>query len=209
VREIVEKYSGNSNIFVLVLDFETLDCEEAVATDFSGSGCRIQSTSQSEVNKVIGLRLSGIDKMIKGRIREVRPDEILVAFEFQDDATQEKRKEKRRPVAISAMVSAAHGQPRISCQIVDASLSGCRLHSPKVGKLPDTIFLHIPGIDLPVRGCIVWRSGAYAGVRMMWQFSGKSDYMAAKPINPPPLAGRSGAGRGESGDTTFGRNKRR
>lgn len=188
MKEIVEKYSGDSNILVLVLDFETLDCEEAIATNISGSGCRVLSTKQSELDKLIGLRLAGVDKMIKGRIRKVKPEEIHIAFEFQDDTTREKRKERRRPVSISATVSSETGKQSLNCQIVDASLSGCRLHCEYLDLLSDTIILKIPGMDLPVRGSIMWRSDSYAGVKMLWQFSGKTEFMAAETIKPPRLA---------------------
>ncbi|QDG79061.1 PilZ domain-containing protein [Labrenzia sp. PHM005] len=185
MKEIVEKYSGDSNILVLVLDFETLDCEEAVATSINSSGCRVLSTKHSELDKLIGLRLAGVDKMIKGRIREVRPEEVRVAFEFQDDVACEKRKERRRPVSIAANVSASEKTKFLKCKIVDASLSGCRLHCEHLEFLSDSIILKIPGMDLPVRGCIMWRSGNYAGVKMMWQFSGKTEFMAAEKIKPP------------------------
>ncbi|WP_422019254.1 PilZ domain-containing protein [Roseibium sp.] len=193
MKEIFDRYSGGSNIMVLVLDFETLDCEEAIATDITRSGCRIRDTSHSEKNKLIGLRLSGLDKMVKGKIREILEDDVQVSFLFEDDTKREKRKEKRRTVSIAASVLPGHGMPPVSCQIVDASLSGCRFFCNQLDDLPDTIALRIPGMDLPVGGSIVWRANGYAGVKMNWQFSGKTEFMAAKTIRPPSLAEKAGA----------------
>ena len=196
VKEIVDRYSGGSNIMVLVLDFETLDCEEAIATDITRSGCLLRDTSHTAKNKLIGLRLSGLDKMIKGKVQEILEEEVRVSFLFEDDTKREKRKEKRRTVSISASVLPGNGRSPVKCQIVDASLSGCRFFCKQLDQLPDSIALRIPGMDLPVGGSIVWRANGYAGVQMNWQFSGKTEFMAAKTIRPPSLAGKAGANGG-------------
>lgn len=190
MKEIAQRYSGNSNILVLVVDFETLDCEEAVATNISSTGCRVISTTLGEKDKLVGVRLTGIDKMIKGRIREVRAEDVSIAFEFQDDITSEKRKEKRRPVSIAAQVSSSGAARSFSCKIVDASLSGCRLQCDDLDLLSDAIILKIPGMDLPVRGAIVWRVDSFAGVKMMWQFSRKSELQNAETIKVPSLVSK-------------------
>jgi hypothetical protein len=104
--------------------------------------------------------------------------------------SSEKRKERRRPVSISAGVSGNNDNRVIKCKIVDASLSGCRLYCEHIELLPDSITLNIPGMDLPVPGAIVWRSDSYAGVRMMWQFSRKSEFQASETIKAPSLANK-------------------
>lgn len=184
---MVEQYPSNANLLVLVLDFETLDCEEAVATDFSSAGCRILSDKIQEMGKPVGLRLSGLDKMIRGRVSDVVENGAVVCFEFKE-TTGEKRKEKRRSVSINAKVSSAASAQPVPCKIVDASLSGCRLAGEGVCDLPHDILLTIPGMDLPVKGLIVWQANGFAGVRLKWQFSGKKDYMKVETIRPPSLA---------------------
>lgn len=192
--EIVKNYPVNANLLVLVLDFQTLDCEEVVATDFSKAGCRILSNKISTLDKPIGLRLSGLDKMIRGRVSEVVEDGAVISFEFKE-ATGEKRKEVRRAVSIKARVASAASDRLLRCKIVDASLSGCRLAGEGVGDLPAEIYLTIPGMDLPVKGHVVWRANGFAGVRLKWQFGGKKDVIKAQTFRPPSLADKVRAGR--------------
>lgn len=172
---------------ILVLDFDTLACEETSATDFSNNGCRIQTSKQKELGKTIGLRLAGFDQMIKGRIKEVLGSEILVSFEFAESPNAEKRRERRRKVSIPAWVSGRNSQDALRCEIVDASHSGCRLASDRLEKLPSDIQVQIPGLDLPLAGQIVWRSPEYAGVKLTWQFSNGQE-LEKKRFRPPDLA---------------------
>ncbi|MEP5623518.1 MAG: PilZ domain-containing protein, partial [Hyphomicrobiales bacterium] len=128
MNELAELQLENANLWILVLDFETLECEEVIASDFSREGCRVQSKKLKILDKHIGLRVAGFEKMIKGRVTQILDEEVVVSFEFNEDTTSEKRKERRRPVAISARVSSNGGSAAaIKCEIVDASLSGCRL----------------------------------------------------------------------------------
>ncbi|PVB63026.1 PilZ domain-containing protein [Labrenzia sp. 011] len=163
-------------LHILVLDFDTLACEETSASGFSSRGCRVRTSAHKEVGKTIGLRLAGFDQMIKGRVREILESEILVSFEFTNSTIVEKRRERRRKVSIPALVSGRASQDGIRCEIVDASLSGCRLASRRLENLPRDIQLQIPGLDLPVAGEIVWRSPELAGVKLVWQFSNGQEF---------------------------------
>ncbi|MDN3718394.1 PilZ domain-containing protein [Roseibium salinum] len=155
---------------ILVLDFDTLACEEVSASGFDKSGCRVQTSNHREVGKIIGLRVAGFEQMIKARIAELLDAEIVVSFDFEESPAVEKRAERRRKVSIPAWVSGRKSQAGVSCKIIDASHSGCRLASPKLQDLPEEIQLQIPGLDLPVVGRIVWRSPEHAGVKLIWQF---------------------------------------
>ncbi|WP_346915505.1 PilZ domain-containing protein [uncultured Roseibium sp.] len=135
---------------------------------------------------MIGLRVDGLEKMIKGRITYVTDGEAKVLFDFSESSKdQEKRKEQRRPVHIPARVSDLSGNASIHCVISNASKNGCRLEGKGVGHLPDDIFLRINGLDLPVRGSIAWRGPECAGVRLCWQFtSGKEMKPVLNDMNP-------------------------
>jgi hypothetical protein len=182
----------NAVLQILVLDFDTLACEETSASGFSRDGCRVQTTRHREVGKTLGLRLAGYEHMIKARIAEIADGEIIVHFEFGESGSVEKRRERRRKVSISAWVSGKNSQDGLKCEIIDASPSGCRLESHRVQVLPADIQLQIPGLDMPVAGRIVWRSTDFAGVRLIWRFaSGKE--LEEKRIRPPNLAEKAGA----------------
>lgn len=191
MEELVELQLENATLWILAVDLETLECEEVVASGFSRHGCRVQTAKLKTLNKHIGLRVAGFDKIIKGRITEILEDEVVVSFEYGDEPQTEKRKERRRPVAITAYVSGVEEQASVKCDIIDASLSGCRLSSNALYSLPDDIQLKIKGMDLPVRGKIMWRGAGVAGVKMLWDFTGKKEITSrmgkAKPA-PAPTA---------------------
>ncbi|POF34773.1 PilZ domain-containing protein [Roseibium marinum] len=178
-------------LHILVLDFDTLECEETSASGFSSRGCRVLTNAHKELGKTIGLRLAGFDQMIKGRVREILDSEILVSFEFANSTIVEKRRERRRKVAIPALVSGRGSQDGVRCEIVDASQSGCRLASRRLEKLPKNIQLQIPGLDMPVTGEIVWRSPEFAGVKLIWQFSNGQEFNQ-KRLRPPDLPEKTG-----------------
>ncbi|MCX2723763.1 PilZ domain-containing protein [Roseibium salinum] len=194
---------------ILVLDFDTLACEEVSASGFDKSGCRVQTSNHREVGKIIGLRVAGFEQMIKARIAELLDAEIVVSFDFEESPAVEKRAERRRKVSIPAWVSGRKSQAGVSCKIIDASHSGCRLASPKLQDLPEEIQLQIPGLDLPVVGRIVWRSPEHAGVKLIWQFSNGKE-IEQKRYRPPDLAGKVGArNKGKADSSGFGVKRKR
>ncbi len=158
-------------VSVLVVDLDGLTCIEASASGFNRTGCQILSDRVSELRESVGLRVDGLDKMIRGRVTAIEDGTAKVTFEFDDQKPREKRKEERRSVRIPAQVSDRRGGLVIRCIIVDASKSGCRLDARDLDHLPDDILLHITGLDLPVNGRIAWRSPGCAGVELLWQFS--------------------------------------
>lgn len=160
---------------VLVVDLEGLRCVEATASDFNATGCCITAKTHYSVEQVIGLRVNGLEKMIKGRISNIVGDEAHVVFEFGSEEPLEKRKEIRRQVHIHAMVSDRSEIETIKCIISDASKSGCKLESDYLDVIPDQILLRIAGLDLPVQGAIVWRGSNCAGVKLLWQFSSSKE----------------------------------
>ncbi|GAB4577079.1 MAG: hypothetical protein Tsb0019_04310 [Roseibium sp.] len=180
-------------LHILVLDFETLGCEETSASGFSRRGCRVLSTKHRHVGKTLGLRIAGFDQMVKARVSEVNGNDIVVRFEFDEAENTEKRSERRRRVSIPAWVSGQNSREGMRCEIVDASPSGCRLASHKLEALPVDIQLQIAGLDLPVVGKIVWRSPEYAGVKLIWKFTSSKEF-EEKRVRPPDLAEKTGAG---------------
>ncbi|MHA7774164.1 PilZ domain-containing protein [Roseibium sp. M-1] len=181
----------NAVLQILVLDFDTLACEETSASGFSNRGCRVQTTRHRNIGKTLGLRLAGYEHMIKARIEKVGDNEVFVRFEFEESGPVEKRSERRRKVSIPAWVSAQNSKDGQRCEIVDASPSGCRLASHKLQSFPADIELQIPGLDLPVTGRIVWRSTEFAGVKLIWRFASAPE-LEEKRIRPPNLAEKAG-----------------
>lgn len=177
-------------LHILVLDFDTLGCEETSASGFSRNGCRVLSTRHRNVGKTLGLRIAGFDQMVKARIAEVSGNDVIVRFEFDEAENTEKRKERRRRVSIPAWVSGQNSREGLRCEIVDASPSGCRLASHKLQALPADIQLQIAGLDLPVVGKIMWRSPEYAGVKLIWKFTSSKEF-EEKRIRPPALVDKT------------------
>ncbi len=161
---------------ILIVDFDTLACEETEAFGIGPAGCRIHTGIMRQRGKVIGLRLDGFDHMIRAKVTEVLRGEILVSFDFDSETNAEKRRERRRRVSIPAWVSGRDTSSLIRCEIVDASQSGCRLSSGRIADLPENIMLQIPGLDCPVPGKIMWRARDFAGVRLQWKFSNGKEF---------------------------------
>jgi hypothetical protein len=180
-------------LHILVLDFDTLACEETSASGFSRNGCRVQSSKHRRIGKTLGLRIAGFDQMVKARVAEISGADVVVRFEFDEGENSEKRSERRRKVSIPAWVSAQNSREGLRCEIVDASPSGCRLASYQLEGLPSDIKLQIAGLDLPVVGKIVWRSPEYAGVKLIWKFTSSKEFDEKRFRPPPPLAEKASA----------------
>ncbi len=160
---------------VFVVDLETLTCIEASASNFGRAGCRILSDKVCELREVVGLRVNGLDKMLRGKITSIAPNQADVTFLFEESPQGEKRQEKRREVTIPVQVYDRDRTISMHCRIVDASRSGCRLEGPCLEALPKDISLQIRGLGLPVDGKIVWCRDGYAGIQLLWQFSSSQD----------------------------------
>ncbi|GAA0778439.1 hypothetical protein E1180_01590 [Roseibium denhamense] len=171
---------------VLVLDFETLDCEDTIARDVSRHGCRVRARNMRALGKPVGVRLIGIDTIIRGRICELLSQEVIVAFEEADQAKLSSKPRTHRKVSIKAQILAGPETGAIDCRIVAASHSGCQLQGEGLDGLPDTITLKISGLAVPVAGRVLWRAEKAAGVQMMWQFPAGDVFMVDR-ITPPSL----------------------
>lgn len=193
----------NATLAVLIVDLERLLCIEGSASGFNGTNCTIVSPRVSELSETIGLRVDGVDTMIKGRIIDLLEGEARVLFDFGEGNTSgEKRRERRRAVHIPAQVSDCGGAASINCIISNASKNGCRLEGRGVDTLPDKISLRIAGLDLPVRGNIAWRGPDCVGVQLLWQFSNGKDMNpvlnGAGNGNRKPVVNGFGRSRSES-----------
>ncbi|MTI42211.1 PilZ domain-containing protein [Roseibium hamelinense] len=172
---LVDHIPPHAILSVLVVDLGDLTCIEASASDFCAEGCKVTSNKIAKINDLIGLRVTGLEKMIKGRVVTSSEDWAEIKFEFKNTEVRERRRERRRQVRIPVTVSNRARSISLECLIVDASPSGCRLKGADLHYLPDEVSLKIVGLDLPVKGQIVWRKSHFAGVRMLWQFSSSAE----------------------------------
>lgn len=193
----------DATLAVLIVDLERLLCIEGSASGFNGTNCTIVTPRVGELSETIGLRVDGVDTMIKGRIIDLLEGEARVLFDFgEGNNSGEKRRERRRAVHIPAQASDCAGATSINCIISNASKNGCRLEGRGVDTLPDEISLRIAGLDLPVRGGIAWRGPDCAGVQLLWQFSNGKD------MNPVLKGmGRGGGGKRKPVVDGFGRSR--
>jgi len=160
---------------VLVVDLANLACFEARASKICLSGCRLYAEDLPALHDTVGVRIPGRSQMIKGRVMATRGAWVEVSFEFDGEAPMERRDQRRRTVNIPASISDRMWTTSVECTIIDASKRGCKIQGSELGRLPNEITLRIQGLDLPVRGKIVWRKDDIAGVELMWQFSSKSE----------------------------------
>ena len=192
MSELLENIPESAVVPILLLDLESLKCEETSATGFSAKGCRVQFIERLELSQHVGLRINGLDKILKGHVVELLPNEAVVSFDFHEQpGNVERRREIRRKVFITAKVRSRGGNDEIACKIVDASQSGCRLSEGDFSGLSNNVFLSVAGLDLPVRGKIMWRAHGFAGVMLMWQFSTQQEY-SQKTFRVPDLAEKIG-----------------
>ncbi|WP_422375124.1 PilZ domain-containing protein [Roseibium sp.] len=161
---------AKKSVTALVVDLADMSCFEATLYDLSEEGCWIASDKVDLLKEEVGLRIAGFDKLIRGTVVAYGDREAQVSFVIKKDEPGEKRREIRRAVWISAIVSGQAHPITMKCQIVDASKSGCRLEGETLDRLPEAIEISIPGLDLPVNGVIVWRKNGQAGIQLNWPF---------------------------------------
>ena len=158
-------------VTALVVDLADMSCFEAIAHDLTEKGCWITSDRIDLLKEDVGLRLDGIDRLVRGTVVAYADNEAQISFETKQDGPAEQRRETRRPVWITAIICGRTNPASMKCRIVDASKSGCRLEGEKLNRLPAEIDISIPGLDLPIAGEIVWRKDCQAGVKLNWPFS--------------------------------------
>jgi len=161
---------AEKSVTALVVDLADMSCFEATLYDLSDKGCWITSDKIDLLKEEVGLRIAGFDKLIRGTVIAYGDQEAQVSFKIKKEEPGEKRREIRRPVWITAIVSGQTHPITMKCRIVDASKSGCRLEGDALERLPDAIEISIPGLDLPISGAVVWRRNGQAGVQLNWPF---------------------------------------
>ncbi|WP_298813779.1 PilZ domain-containing protein [uncultured Roseibium sp.] len=155
----------------LVVDLADMSCFEVAARELTDTGCWIVSDKVDLLKEEVGLRIDGFDKLLHGAVIAYGDNEAQISFEVNKPASDDKRREVRRPVWITAIVCGKSNPVSMKCRIVDASRSGCRLEGEHLTRLPDNIDISIPGLDLPVAGRIVWHKNGQAGVQLSWPFA--------------------------------------
>ena len=79
------------------------------------------------------------------------------------------RQARRWKLAIPAAVCDRGRQNSIRCMIHDGSITGCKIVSGQVSKLPDEILINVPELDKLIHGRIVWRTHNSAGIQFEWE----------------------------------------
>ncbi len=162
--------AASNSLSALVVDLADMSCFEAKAHDLNAKGCWIVSDKVDLLKEEVGLRLPGIDKLVRGIVTAYGDNEAQISFEAKTPGANEQRREIRRRVCITAIVCGRTSPVTMKCRIVDASRSGCRLEGDRLGSLPQDIEVSIPGLDLPISAMIVWRNNNQAGVKLNWPF---------------------------------------
>ncbi|MEM5580882.1 PilZ domain-containing protein [Roseibium sp. AS2] len=162
--------NADNRIAAQVFDLADMSFFDATAYDVCETGCRIATDRIDLLKEEVGLRLAGFDELVRGRVVACGDRDAQISFHLKQVEPGEKRRETRRPVWITAVVSGRKQPTTMKCRIVDASKSGCRLEGDTVGRLPEAIEIAIPGMDQPISGSIVWWKDNQAGVRLSWPF---------------------------------------
>ncbi|MFC6655432.1 PilZ domain-containing protein [Roseibium salinum] len=164
----------STSVTAFVVDLADMSCFEAIAHDLTEKGCWITSDKVDLLKEDVGLRLQGVDRLVRGTVVAYGDNQAQISFENSAQPIGEHRRETRRPVWITAIVCGRTNPVTMKCRIVDASKSGCRLEGDRLNRLPAEIDVSIPGLDLPIAADIVWRKDNQAGVRLHWPFSSGS-----------------------------------
>ena len=105
-------------------------------------------------------------------------------------AEQTKRAAKRIKVNIRALVTDRDETKKFDCDVLDASVSGCRIESRQLNEIPDEIRIQVQGLDVKTDARIVWRKVFMAGVAFEWEGAEKNDKRSHKRFkaNVPAVA---------------------
>lgn len=134
--------------------------------DGSASGCRLVSSQVDILPRDILLRVKGLSEPIPGRVMWRTKKMAGVKFNWERLASQDSRRAKRHDTSIRVKVTAEGGQESFDGMIVDASVSGARLLSANIDRIPDAVVIHVDGVAAPIPGRIVWRKKNEAGVAL-------------------------------------------
>lgn len=140
--------------------------------DGSASGCRLVSGQVDILPKDILLKVKGIREPIPGRIMWRRKKMAGVKFHWKRLSGSGGRRAKRNDTAIPVKISADRGGRAFDGMIVDASVSGARLLSTHIHRMPDSVFIAAEGIAAPIQGRIVWRKDNEAGIALRFPETG-------------------------------------
>ena len=163
-----------ADIPALVIDRGNLRCFDATVKDFSRSGCSVISRNVAEFPVEFGLQIAEMEELIIAKVMWRRDNCAGVAFDWDEPALPESRVEERVGVAIPATISNADGNRLVRCTILEASRSGCRIETEHLRQLNNDVLINIGTMKMALRGRIVWRDDALAGVSLMWKTAKKA-----------------------------------
>ena len=163
----------------LVIDRCQLRCFESTVKDFSRTGCSIISRNVAEFPDEFGLQLAEMEDLIIARVKWRRDNCVGVAFDWDEPALPDSRKEKRVEVSIPATISNAGSDKLVMCTIREASKSGCRIETEHLRQLDNDVLINIEAMKTSLRGRIVWRDDPMAGVSLMWKTAKKAPRIPA------------------------------
>lgn len=158
-----------SQVPVLVVDFDNLSCVEAKIGNVSEWGCRLTGEHVNELHKNIGIRVSDQMKLIKAQITAVKGQEASVILPRVESKMTDKRRERRNNVKIPVIISDRGGTTEIKGTIIDAGPNGCKILAKDLASLPEEIVLKISKFERPVQGEFAWRNETSAGLRLVWE----------------------------------------
>jgi PilZ domain len=147
--------------------------------DASSSGCRITECPVEQLPDEILIKIESVDKPIKGSIAWRAPRSAGVKFIFDRKTKSATAKRgggkssaaRRKPEpaeppdpGFAAIVRDGAGTQSFKCLVKFPSGVGCLIVADDVAALPDVITVKFGDLRQPLRGRIVWRSAAMAGV---------------------------------------------
>lgn len=153
---------------------------------FQPAGCSILSRNAAEFPEEFGLQIAEIEDLIIARVLWRDENCVGVAFDWEEQALPDGRKEKRVEVTIPATISNLDGQKQAMCTIREASKSGCRIETDALRQLSNDVLIRIKAMRMSLRGTIVWRDVSTAGVSLRWKTAKKASVLSEmNPAKPP------------------------